>query len=80
MCNMFIMSIHVRGAKHHNNMLSIHAIFCSMYYMAILTNIFEIVIRTDLSIHVAVDTSSFYCIFCYLLFLFGGVLSSHPGT
>ena len=28
-----------------------------------LTNIFEIFVRTDISIHVAVDTSGFYCIY-----------------
>ena len=74
MCNIFIMSIHVmKNSKLYSKILSIqpicrysrlsiHAIFCNMYYMEIPTNIFEIVVRTDISIHVAVDTSGFYCI------------------
>ena len=78
MCTIFIMSIHVMTiSKLYSKMLSIqpicrysrlsiHAIFSNMYYMEIPTNIFEIVIRTDISIYVAVDTSGFYCIYIYI--------------
>ena len=80
MCTIFIMSIHVMTisiSKLYSKMLSIQpicrysrlsidAIFCNMYEMEIPTNIFEIVVRTDISIHVAVDTSGFYCIYIYI--------------
>ena len=72
------MSIHVmHNSKYYSNILSIHAIFCSMYYMEIPTNLFEIVVRTDSSIHVAVDTSGFYCIYIYIYIYIINIICIH---